>query len=397
MSKNKQLETHLVTSFEAFRSLKHDWDSLYNQSQKSTIFSSWDWMFTWWEVFHDKSQRELFIICLYQDSELVGIAPFQIGRGFPLSLLQGKTLRFIGSSSKNEIMTEFSDFIVKDGYEKQLVTAVENCLIKNRKHWDFADLEFLQKDALVLQCFDQSEKKIFSQKIQYGVRYLVPKMASSEDYQNHIKSRWSKMFKRKNRSLERDGESVVEGIGGIDNIKPAFDQLADMHQQRWQGKLKNNIFDTPEFSEFHLKILERLVPKKKANILTLKLDDDALASCYLFEDKGQVHYYQSGFYTENANRYSPLFLLICKQIGHVSRRNKIFDFMFDDNSASYKKEQYGAQQKQMYRLKLSTTQYRLSLIKSIKNLNHLGRNIKGQLKNSYALISNKLSSVLQLS
>ncbi len=371
-----KIKTRLVSSYEEFEALEHDWNRLYEQSDAITIFSSWDWLITWWEVFSNVSKRELFIICSYADDELIGIAPFQIERSYPLSLLQGRTLRFIGSSAKNEIMTEFSDLIVKQGFEDECIKSVADCLLEYKKRWEYADFEFLQKDALILKCFNNPVEKIHTQKIQYGVRYVIPKLASAEEYQALLPSRWSKAFIRKKRAIERDGGYVVEGVSDTSEINYGFDCLSNLHRERWEEKLGSCIFDNQKFNEFHLKVLNRLVPKGKADIKSLIHNDEALASIYTFTDKGQVHYYQSGFSTLYGNKYTPLFLLICNEIGIASENGAIFDFMFDDNLNSYKKNQYCASGEEMYRLKLSFSPHRFvahSLAK--KSVNAL-RNLK---------------------
>lgn len=371
----------LITSIEEFKALEYEWNNVYDQSDRCSVFSSWDWLFTWWEVFHKKGNRELFIICLYEQDKLVGIAPLQIEKSYPISFLQGKTLRFIGSSSKNEIMTELSDFIVKKEYEIKFVNAVTHYLKENKKYWDFADFEFLQEDSLVLGCFNNADEKVYGQKIQYGVRYLIPEMTSIDDYLNLISSRRRKDFNRINRVLERDGGSSLKTIEKQEEIKPIFDRLADMHRERWEGKIDTCVFDMPEFKEFHLKILERLVPKGKANITTLMVNDEAQSSIYSFEDKGQVHYYQSGFFNENRNKYSPLFVLVCMLVGKASENKKRFDFMFDEDPESYKGHQYKAEGKTMYRLKLTPQPLRLIVFKHIQNFVRTCRSTKSYLGN----------------
>ena len=113
--RTKALSLRLIDSVEDFQALKTDWDTLYDKCEGGSIFSSWDWMFTWWEVFKDQFDRELFILALYQEGELVGLAPFQICTPpSPKSLIQGKTLNFIGNgeASEDAIVSEFQDFIV---------------------------------------------------------------------------------------------------------------------------------------------------------------------------------------------------------------------------------------------------------------------------------------------
>ncbi len=378
----------LVNSIEDFKLLQVDWDNLYDKCDRNSVFSSWDWVFTWWEVFKDQFERELFILCLYQKDELVGIAPFQISKSFPKSLVQGKTLQFIGSGEayKDSIVSEFQDFIVLPEWESEMISLVSEYLIEYRSKWDFADFEFLLKDALILQCFDdgskeynQDQSQIVRQKIEYGVRFSIPKMESYEEYQAHMGGRWRKMLGKKGRKLARDGEVRTESTETLDSIKPALAQLADMNCYRWKEKTGSCIFDSSRFVAFHQKIMTRLIPKNRAVIKTLYLDNDALASYYTFNDKGRIHYYQSGFHAQYANKYSPLFLLICNEIGESIKNNQMFDFMFADDSNSYKKDQYCCEYESMYRLRWTAQPIRFTAYSGAKKIQNNLQSIKSKL------------------
>lgn len=351
----------VIDSIEGFQNLKEDWNKLYDECPDATIFSSWDWMFTWWEVFHRSLNTRLFIVCLYEDNQLIGIAPFHIMGSFPKSIIQGKTISFIGSGEKykDKIVSQFMDFIVKPDKQQQMVSLICTYLIENKKKWDFADFEFLLKNSLISQCFNSKDSVIQKSLSQYGNRFYISEIKDFDDFQYQMGNRWSKMYKKKSRKLEKDGDAKIKLANDIDKTKDAFKQLARMHNARWKNRTDVSIFESKLFNQFHLKIIERLVPQNKAFINTLSLNDEALASYYCFTDKAQIHYYQSGFYSEHANRYSPLFLLVCKEIGAAIKRNALFDFMFDEDFDSYKKEQYAAQCKPMYRLMWSPYKSRM--------------------------------------
>jgi hypothetical protein len=114
--------------------------------------------------------------------------------------------------------------------------------------------------------------------------------------------------------------------------------------------------------------MERLLPQNKVFIKTIYRDDEALASYYGFSDKDQIHYYQSGFYSKYANRYSPLFLLVCNEIRESIKNDMIFDFMFSDEINSYKNDQYAAQNSKMYRLKWTPQKFRFFAFQSAKTI-----------------------------
>lgn len=345
-------ELRIIDSIEGFQNLREDWNELYDECQNATIFLSWDWMFSWWEVFNKSINSQLFILCLYENQKLIGIAPFHIIDSFPKSLIQGRTIYFIGSGEENKdkIVSQYSDFIVRPEKQEQMISSVSSYLNESRDKWDFADFQFLLEDSIVSHCFKVEESAIHRKLCHYGNRFYIPEIQSFDDFLNIMGNRWSKMYKKKNRKLDIDGEMRIESSSHIGSTKDAFKQLAKMHDARWNNRTDISIFKSTLFNEFHLKLLERLVPQNKAFINTLFLDDKALASYYYFTDKSQIHYYQSGFYTENANRYSPLFLLVCKEIGLTIKNKILFDFMFDEDPTSYKKEQYAARSKPMYRL-----------------------------------------------
>ena len=346
-------ELRLIDSLSAFKSLKADWETLYEQSPCSTIFSSWDWMYTWWECFHTQYQRKLLILCLYDKASLVGIAPFYTEVAYPKAFLQGKTLRFIGTGAEtNSVQSEFTDLMVAPDYEAVFIEEVSYYLQNNKQLWNFADFEFLIEDALILRCFDGENAQISRQVIPCGERFYTEKMQSVEDYESNMSNRWKKMFAKKSRLLERDGRVEITSTDSVESVSDALALLADMHCARWEGKITTEcVFSDKNFYTFHEQILARLVPKKKAFIRTLTLNDEPLASYYAFEDKKQIHYYQSGFYQKYSNKYSPLFILVCKEIRAALTEQKVFDFMFDDNPNTYKKKQYAMINRPMLRLK----------------------------------------------
>jgi len=375
-------ELRLIDSIIGFKELKEDWNELYNECPNATIFLSWDWMFTWWEVFNKSINSRLFILSLYDDNKLIGLAPFHIIDSFPKSLIQGKTICFIGSGEENKdkIVSQYADFLMKSENEDKIISAVSKYLYENKNKWDFADFQFLLENSVVSRCFTSKDTKIHTNLSHYGTRFYIRKMQSFDAFIGQMGSRWSKMYNKKSRKLLNAGKMNIQSSNDISSANNAFKQLENMHKARWKNRTDFSIFNSNLFNEFHLKLLQRLVPQDKASINTLCLNEEPLASYYYFKDKSQVHYYQSGFYTEYANRYSPLFLLICNEIGITIKNKLTFDFMFDENPESYKKEQYAAQGQPMYRLMWSPYKSRMKRHKYAKVIQTKFLEIKSRLK-----------------
>jgi len=360
------LTTKLVSNSLEFEALKTSWDELYDSLDNITLFSSWGWLYTWWEEFSECDLRDLFIFCFYDQGRLVGIAPFQVERKFPHTYIQGKTLRLLGSGEcfTDNVATPFVDLLILPDYEDAVIKNVEVELDKHSSRWDFAEFDFLLGDALVFRCFKDSEL-MHKQFYGNGFRYEVPAVSGLDAYLETLARRWRKDFNKKDRVLKKDGELSIKQCT-LEELDGAMDLLQDMHRDRWQSRANFLVFESAHFDNFHRKILKRLLPQNKAYIRTLYLDDAPLSCYYAFEDKNQIHYYQSAFYGKNANRYMPLFYLVCKEIGAAMEQGKRYDFMFDDNPESYKKHQYSAESKPMYRLNWTTSRVRLGVFNLYK-------------------------------
>ncbi|KAG1663482.1 Sulfoquinovosyl transferase SQD2 [Nymphon striatum] len=196
------------------------------------------------------------------------------------------------------IVSQFNDFIVAVGYEDQIVEKISGYFENSFTNWSFADFEYLLKDSLIAKCFSSADSKIIKEEIDYGVRFTVSDMTDFEQYQSQMGKRWSKMFTKKTRLLERDGTVTTRTTDTVESIDESFALLSDMHSSRWSDRTKLNIFDSELFRTFHL---------------------EATSSS------------------------------VCNEIGESIKKQELFDFMFSDKDDSYKKEQYAASSEPMYR------------------------------------------------
>ena len=94
------MEAKIVSSIEVLRDLKGEWNELLAKSKSNTIFLTWEWAYSWAECFVN-GDRELFVICLYDDGNRpIGIAPwYRIGVRAPMSVMGVVTISSPGSGS----------------------------------------------------------------------------------------------------------------------------------------------------------------------------------------------------------------------------------------------------------------------------------------------------------
>ena len=97
-----------VTTLEGFRALEPEWNALLQRSDADTIYLTWEYLTTWWEVFG--KIRELWILTARDEGgKLIGLAPHMVGPGNRMRQFLNE-LTFIGGHGDSTC--ECQDFIV---------------------------------------------------------------------------------------------------------------------------------------------------------------------------------------------------------------------------------------------------------------------------------------------
>src|SRR5271169_3814835 len=87
--------TVLIRSIDQWVETRAAWNGLLSQSGANTIFLTWEWLFSWGESFLD-ARRSIFIVMVYKDDELVGIAPWYI-QHLKRGVIIVKQVQFLGA------------------------------------------------------------------------------------------------------------------------------------------------------------------------------------------------------------------------------------------------------------------------------------------------------------
>ncbi len=144
-----ELRIRVVESLAEWESLAGDWNELLKSSRADTIFLTWEWLFSWAECFLTEHRR-LFIVTVYRDHELIGIAPWYCCR-LSRYWTAFDQVKFLGEP---EMSSDYLDVIIRRGAEEQVSHALYDFLfMKGRQHWDCLSLGDLPADSLFLLYF----------------------------------------------------------------------------------------------------------------------------------------------------------------------------------------------------------------------------------------------------
>ena len=203
-----------INSDNQLEDIGKDWKLLDKQTQHHSICSSYEWVYNWWTVFKNVESnkigynKELFIVCAYDDTRLVLVCPLmKLSRkkfGFNVSFLE-----FVGQQWSASYYDIVADVKYKDKFSE-----IQDYLHNNLKF-----------DILFLRYIPESTSHFKNQDLFPFVKCSEVNVCDYESFEAYSKSNYSKGHKQnlrtgRNRAIKNKDilEEVVETITE-DNFK----------------------------------------------------------------------------------------------------------------------------------------------------------------------------------
>lgn len=323
----------IIDNLDHLVGLKECWDSLLMESKSDTIFLTWEWIYTWYEVYG--CSYELFII-LAQDQvdSIVAIAPFKIHkclRKFGKRSIE--VLEFIGWGER--VTPEYLDVIVRSGKEEEILPLLFDYLLAN-----------YAIDAIELKPFnpESGNLKIIASHLR-KVGGNIMKSRHSECPITSIPSSWSafmatksknfrKKMKESERVLQRDTAFSLQTLKEKEDLELFWQQLVDLHQNRWDQAMTS--FQSKYYRRFHKRLIERIFEKDWLRLLISYDGPTPVAAIYCFFYNKTNYYYQSGRDTQY-DKYHVGLVLINKAIQQaIAEGAEVFDFLTGNEAYKFR-------------------------------------------------------------
>jgi len=371
-----KLETRIIKNIEAFRKLEAEWNQLVRE-ENYDITLLHQWQITWWEIF--RQERELYIITVRDNKKLIGIAPFLKRRVHYFKSIPINRIEFIasGEDERDEICSEYLDFICSRANREDVIKAVSDLLIKNKNEWDEILLTDIKNNSENLKTFTQN-MTLKNIKHEQNSEAQCPYIELTENWEdlkkrNRINSR--EQLNRKKRRLEKLGNIEYRTIESKNISKDIFNQYISLHQARWNAEGKNGSFSSDLFHSFHLKLLERLKPLSAPVLYFLLLDNQAIAARYCFSFNNILYDYLPGLDPSLDRKLSHGFINLAQSIEQsIESKHKRFDF-FKGKTGSYKYKWTDCSQK-VSRHRYIKNSLTFLVINILENIKHYLKTIK---------------------
>ena len=286
------LKVTRITRNEEFLALRETWNQCLRHSDHDTVFLTWDWLYTWWEVYGVNKDLSILIF-RDDDGQCVGIAPFCVAheRAFGIPI---RVMKLIGSE---EVCSEYLDVIVHKARANDVKRATAVYLQSAAVRWDilfFSDVREDSNIGAILNEWSRTNKTTIHERIQTTNPFLrLP--GREEVYLAGLGQNRRGSIQRKARKLEREHGFVISSITDGSDLDKAFAAFVALHQRAWTSRGLPGMFKRRRFLEFHHRIARRFAASDWLRLWFLLTGNTAVASLYGFHYRDTFYYYQSGF------------------------------------------------------------------------------------------------------
>ena len=285
----------VIRDVDGFRALASEWDDLHARSSAVSPFTSWAWFYSWWEVFGEG--RELRLLAARDGGRLVGIAPLlrraTSEYGVPLRRLE---LLATGEDEADEIHSEYLDFVIEAGRERD-VTAAFWREIAAWRDWDSLELASVPGEAPLRLCLrDAAASPWLDISEPAPTEAVIVQLADTPDA--FLAAQGKKLredLRRHRRLLEQHGALRLVRAGTVDELHAMFPTFVGLHQQLWTSRGEPGCFASERFTRFHRAVSERMFATGAVHLHVLHAGDRPVAARYGFHRQRRMFEYQSGF------------------------------------------------------------------------------------------------------
>lgn len=293
------IQTRLISTWDEWSALEPEWNILLKQSMHVSAFMTFEYLRNGWKYFHSKNSNP-FIICIYDDNKLIGIAPFRSTREQKFFFTY-KLIEFICTweMDKPYILTP-------KNYEQICWHAIVNFLQTNTDCWDELNIDELPIEYKANQILKKEfTKTSFKLDVYPGATGVWINLQKSwEEFK-----RGHKNFNNKLNKLEKlpNGYKIVRYTTPND-IASAIDAYKTIEANSWKNE-KLGISKDKIHYEFYKQALIELAKNNYVSIHLLKTGDEIIAGDISYQIGTNV-YFQHTVYNKKYRHLSPGKLLV---------------------------------------------------------------------------------------
>lgn len=309
-------------------SLRDIWNNLLKRSGVDNVFSTFEWISTWWKYFGD-SNKKLFILVVEDNKDIIGIAPLVVDKKrIAKSPCKIKTITFARESP-----SDYRDFIIIKKREEVLKLILEY-LTKNKRLWDKIDLQHIPSYSPNIQILNSLLEKspFFFEK---GIIILCPYITLNGEFEEYFSNLghdlryYVRSTIRKLEKISRLEFLHYEKVNE-EELDRIIEEFVKLNEKRYNLTKHKGIFLRHPNSEFTKEVIKIFNQKDWLDLQVLKCNGNIICYSICFKYNKILYFWQTS-YDPSYYKYSPGICLLKFAIEDSFKRGyKEFDFLRGD-------------------------------------------------------------------
>jgi len=254
------------------------------------VFSTWEWVSTWWK--HFGKAKRLVILLIKEKNDILALAPFMRSKHTILRFGSFQKISFVGSHD-----SDYHHFILKKNdvaLLKSLITYLRDCLT-----WDYLELDDLPERSVstnLLRTISQEETcKQWDERVCNFCPYISLPSSMNLFMKKHIDRGLRKYLGRYWRKLEKRYCVSLKKYDELGTVNEAMDIFFQLHQKRWKSKDRSGAFNEAVYRDFHREIAKQFDEQGWLGLYFLTLNGQPVSALYGFDYNQKAYWYQAGF------------------------------------------------------------------------------------------------------
>ena len=332
----KALRVKVCNQWDEIEKLQPAWDSILAENPRLTMFSTREWLASWWSAYGMGVPLESFTF--HSENQAVGIAPFFRDFVSFLGIRKLAQLCLVGAGSGD---SDNLDLVIRPGFEEAAATAFLANL-EGRNDWDLCWLETLPAASTIGNLLPAKLTALgWPYQVSRVPNWSVSLPQTWNAYLEGLSPEFRPLLTRYPKRLESRYACRLSRCQTEADLERYLPVLFDLHQRRWVEAGQPGAFASAERRQFYRALASALLSRGWLDFWILELGDLPVAVQFCCRHEGTVYLLQEGFdpeYTKEKVGYA----LRAKVLQHYIQTGvQRYDFM--GGSDPYK-QKFGAEQ-----------------------------------------------------
>lgn len=285
-------KVEVIKTLDEFRNLREQWNCLLAQSRADTLFLSWEWLYTWWEIYGNKYEL-CILLSKNTNGTICGIGPLMIQNKY-LGFKQFRLIEFIGNHS---VSSEYLDFICLRTLEKEVIASFILYLV-NSKDWDLLFFFRIPKESVTISLLNSfiKSKQLYFHETKIEESLFVSLTSNWDDFVSTLGKNTKHNIKRYRKRFE---EQLKGNLIVLKNYNSChLGDIIFLQQYRMKRLGKVGSFSSSSLRQFHDALIKRITEKGWLRMFYLTTENKRIGALYGFCYQNKFYAYSMGINPE---------------------------------------------------------------------------------------------------